>query len=100
MAGKRAKNLLLDIRALNRGEEYCTAHGTTLSRLVEDFLLALPESSAWSRPSEIKSPIVRRLKGATNSGAFHGPDAYGDYLYRRSRGEPVEEFLPRIIEES
>ncbi len=31
---------------------------------------------------------------------FDGPDAYGDYLYRLSRGEEVEEFLPRIIEES
>jgi hypothetical protein len=87
MSAKRAKNLLLDVDALNRAESYCQEHGMTLSRLVEDFLLALP--NAWSS-EEARSPIVRRLRSAVVAVPLD-PDAYGDYLYRRSRGKTRDE---------
>ena len=73
---KRAKNLLLEADALNRGEEYCKRHETTLSRLVNDFLLALPETQEGERA---KSPIVEQLRGAVINPAFTG-SRYSDYL--------------------
>jgi len=76
---KRAKNLLLDADALNRAESYCQEHGMTLSRLVNDFLLALPDT--YER-DPFKSPIVERLIYASAFGPFEG-DTYRDYLYRR-----------------
>jgi hypothetical protein len=54
---KGPKNLLLDDEALRRGEEYCEKHGTTLSRLVEDFLMALPPRR--SEPERATRPIRR-----------------------------------------
>jgi hypothetical protein len=77
MGKKRPKNLLLDDEALRRAEGYCAGRGTTLSRLVEDYLMALAEP----RSPEIKSPIVRRLLGAASRDPVE-PDAYRDYLRR------------------
>ena len=58
---------------------YCQEHGMTLSRLVNDFLLALPDT--YER-DPFKSPIVERLMYASAFGPFEG-DTYRDYLYRR-----------------
>lgn len=38
---RKPKNLFLDPVAVARGERYSRLHGTSLSRLVDDFLLAL-----------------------------------------------------------
>ncbi len=57
---KAAKNLYLDPEAIEHGERYARLHGTTLSRLVSDFLRALPLQRA---PQDL-SPTVRRLMGA------------------------------------
>jgi hypothetical protein len=78
MGRRRAKNLLLDKQTLNNAEEYCRQLGTPMSRLIEDFLEALPELYK----SEIKSPIVQRLYGATSSGPMKTDD-YRDFLYGR-----------------
>jgi hypothetical protein len=82
MGRRRPKNLLLDIAALNRGEEYCEQHGTTLSRLVEDFLFALP--SGWA--SKATSPIVQRIADSADYGRSR-TDAYREYLYGTDRIE-------------
>ena len=73
---RRPKNLLLDAEALGIGEGYCELHRTTLSRLVEDYLRALPPR--W--PFQARSPIVQRLRAAI---AFAEPssDTYRDYVY-------------------
>jgi hypothetical protein len=76
---KRPKNLLLDDGALDRAESYCKEHGTTLSRLVNDFLSALP---VMSDRDPFKSPIVERLLYASHYGQFEG-DRYRDYIYGR-----------------
>jgi hypothetical protein len=76
---KRPKNLLLDDEALSRAESYCREHGTTLSRLVNDFFLALPD---MDERDPFKSPIVERLMYASAYGPFEG-DTYRDYLYGR-----------------
>jgi hypothetical protein len=57
---KSAKNLYLDPEIIERGEEYGRLHGITLSRLVSDFLRALPLERD---PTEL-APVVRRLIGA------------------------------------
>lgn len=70
---KVSKNLFLDAVAVERGERYSAQHGTTLSRLVSDFLARLPEDTA----APDLSPTVRRLLGiAAGEG---GPDARDDY---------------------
>jgi len=56
---KRPKNLLLDPDAVARGERYSRLHGTNLSRLVGDFLRALPLDAERSA----LTPAVRRLWG-------------------------------------
>ena len=56
---KRPKKLLLDPDAVARGERYSRLHGTNLSRLVGDFLRALPLSADESS----LTPAVRRLWG-------------------------------------
>ena len=61
MTRKRPKNLLLSAEALNHGEEYAGRHGTTLSRLVEDYLLSLP--ALMESPYRIKSVVVAELYG-------------------------------------
>lgn len=76
---KRAKNLLLDDDAVGRAESYCREHDTSVSRLVNDFLSALP---TMSERDPFKSPIVKRLLYASHFGQFEG-DTYRDYLYRR-----------------
>jgi hypothetical protein len=55
-----AKNLYLDPEAIEHAEHYGRLHGTTLSRLVSDYLRALPlEGAKRDLP-----PSVRRLIGA------------------------------------
>lgn len=61
MPAKRPKNLLLDGDALVYGEAYASYHGTTLSRLVEDFLTTLPRITEPTY--QIKTAIVSELYG-------------------------------------
>jgi hypothetical protein len=74
---KRPKNLLLDAFALSDAEEWCRRNGTTLSRLVEDYMRALPVP--WH---DATSPIVQRLRGAAMIGSgAPGLDRYRDFVY-------------------
>lgn len=74
---KVAKNLLLDEDAVAAGERYSATHGTTLSRLVSDFLRRLPDEAP-----EITTPAVRRLYGLA-AGSTLGEADYRDYLARK-----------------
>jgi hypothetical protein len=56
---KKAKNLSLDRDSVERGERYSQRHGTNLSRLVGDFLRALPLGELRTA----QSPLVQRLRG-------------------------------------
>jgi hypothetical protein len=78
---KRAKNLLLEAEALSRGEEYCRKHETTLSRLVSDFLLALPKMYEGKQAT---SAVVQTLHGAANWGGMRG-ERYRDYLFKEHK---------------
>ena len=57
---KVAKNLFLDPAVIEHGAAYGKQHGTTLSRLVSDFLSALPLDT----PVHPVTPAVQRLLGA------------------------------------
>jgi hypothetical protein len=75
MGRRRAKNLLLDEEAVRWAEGYCEQHRTTLSRVVETYLITLPQYVYV----EVKSPIVQRLVGAASGNPLE-PGAYRDYL--------------------
>ncbi|HEY5218410.1 MAG TPA: DUF6364 family protein [Gemmatimonadaceae bacterium] len=78
---KKPKNLSLDPRVVARGERYSELHGTNLSRLVGDFLRALPVGE----PEPASSPIVRRLRGVAASGKG-SRDTYRQHLRRKYGG--------------
>ena len=75
---KRPKNLLLDPDAVARGERYSRLHGTNLSRLVGDFLHALPLGA-----EELAlTPAVRRLWGVA-AGSDTGRELHPQHLSRK-----------------
>lgn len=75
---KRPTNLSLDVDALERAERYSRRHGTSLSKLVNEYLRSLP-NDADVRPL---SPVVRRLRGvAAQSKA--GQEEYRRHLGRK-----------------
>ena len=79
---KVAKNLSLEPEAVKRGERYGRLHGTNLSRLVSDFLRALPLEPPDERAL---SPVVRRLRGAAAGGTIDETH-YREHLYRKYGG--------------
>ena len=86
---KVAKNLLLDVEAVERGERYSTLHDTTLSKLVSDFLAGLPVDAA----EEALPPAVRRLIGIgvpkDGSPAADVSD-HREHLWRKHGGSTTE----------
>lgn len=79
---RKPRNLSLDPKAVARGEQYSKRVGTTLSRLVEDFLRALPTG----RSAEAKSPLVRRLHGVAATARSSSTSDFHDYLHRKYGG--------------
>lgn len=79
---KKPKNLSLEPDAVARGERYSKLHGTNLSRLVSDFLRALPLEGM----KEPLSPAVRRLRGIA-AGSKSDRSTYREYLHRKYVGE-------------
>ncbi|MGQ0714936.1 MAG: DUF6364 family protein [Gemmatimonadaceae bacterium] len=75
---KRPTNLSLDVDALERGEIYSRLHGTSVSRLVNDYLRSLPADERL----EPLSPVVRRLRGIA-AGAEAASEEYRRHLRRK-----------------
>jgi len=75
---RKPKNLSLAPDAIQRGELYSQIHGTSLSRLVSDFLRRLPLGDQALG----LSPAVLRLRGVASSAS---PDdtAYHEHLSRK-----------------
>lgn len=73
---KVAKNLFLDPAVIARGTAYGAQHGTTLSRLVSDFLRGLP----LEVPAHPVSPAVQRLLGAALPAGITAGDMHGGGL--------------------
>jgi hypothetical protein len=99
---KRPRNLSLSSAAIERGEAYSSARGTTLSALVEQFLRALPSPAgdddetldpAERRRREIEyvrasssSPVVRELAGLLSSsdpGDEDPRELYREHIWKR-----------------
>ncbi|MCC6929046.1 MAG: hypothetical protein IT359_08670 [Gemmatimonadaceae bacterium] len=74
-SAKKPRNLTLDDEAMSRGEQYSRQHGTSVSRLVGDFLRALPLEPR----RRSLSPAVRRLLGVAAGGDAER-DAYRAHL--------------------
>jgi hypothetical protein len=62
---KQTKNLSLDPEAIERGERYSKLHDTSVSQLVNRFLLGLP---IGEEDQNNFSPTVRRLIGVAPDG--------------------------------
>lgn len=61
MGTKKPKNLLLDTKTVADAELYAQKHGTSLSRIVEDYLRTLPK---LDQPVyDVRSPLVAELYG-------------------------------------
>lgn len=83
---KRATNLTLDPEAIARGDQYSARMGISLSKLVSDFLSALPEAGAEETQQSL-TPLVRRLHGiACTAGDVDEKEEYRRHL-RRKYGE-------------
>ena len=68
---RRARNLSLTPEAIERGETYSAARGTTLSALVEEFLRGLPVAAAIEDstvdPRERRRREIEELRAHTTS---------------------------------
>lgn len=73
---KVVKNLTLDPEAVRKGERYSRKKGTSISQIVSDFLLRLPDEGQ-SR----LSPAVGRLLGIAAGKADES--AYHHYLEKK-----------------
>lgn len=73
------KNLSLDPLAVERGERYSRRHGTSISRLVSDFLNRLPDGG---EATEL-APAVKRLLGIAKGGPSQ--NEYLRYLEKKYR---------------
>lgn len=70
-ARRRPRNLSLTPEAIQRGEEYSVARGTTLSAVVEQFLRGLPVATATDDstldPQERRRREIEALRARTTS---------------------------------
>lgn len=86
-AAMRVWRLSLPAMAIARGEEYARRHGISLSKLVGNFLSALPLDEGTEGGL---SPAVRRLYGVAAGArdrAVPGADDYRQHLYRKHTGD-------------
>jgi hypothetical protein len=66
---KQRINITVDPAVVERARRYTERHGTSISRLVTDYLAQLPmEDEAGVEAGERLTPTVRRLLGAARGG--------------------------------
>jgi hypothetical protein len=73
---KQKLTLSLDRSVVERARRYSERHGTSVSRLVEDFLVRLAPVEDDLDPESL-APTVRRLIGVARGA---DPSAYREYL--------------------
>jgi hypothetical protein len=78
---RESLNLSVERTSIERARRYIEAHSTSISRLVDEFLAALPLDEV--RPDDL-SPIVRRLYGIT-AGAADVEDYHAHLLQKYGR---------------
>jgi hypothetical protein len=78
---KESLNLSVERASVERARRYAELHGTSISRLVDEFLGSLPLESG-RRPRDAYPPVVRRLIGVA-AGSSLGVDDYHEYLEQK-----------------
>ena len=78
---RRATNLTLSPEAMAKADRVAAARGTSVSRLVDDLLSALPDADARPLADEL-TPAVRRLLGVVRDSALTEQD-YRQHLARK-----------------
>jgi len=78
---RRATNLTLSPEAMEKADRVAAARGTSVSRLVDDLLSALPDAEARPLAAEL-TPAVRRLLGVVRDSALTEHD-YRQHLVRK-----------------
>lgn len=73
---KRSFNMYLDEASIARAERYSERHGTSVSKLVDDFLSRLPETN--DEAGGPLTPTVQRLLGVARGDVDR--DDYRDHL--------------------
>ncbi len=74
--------LSVDDTIIRRAKRYAKARGTSVSRLVEQFLSLVPNERPGDGPSDAAPPILRRLRGSLKGVET---DDYLRYLERKYR---------------
>lgn len=82
IVAKARLNLSIERAALDRGRRYSELHGTSISRLVNDFLAGLPLEEVTS--DEELTPTVTRLLGVAERGPDR--DEYRRHLLEKHGG--------------
>jgi hypothetical protein len=80
-AAKKPTNLSLDPEAVARGERFAERHGTSLSRVVNRFLLSLPEINESELLAQL-TPTVRRFYGVAE-GSSADRETYRAHLRKK-----------------
>lgn len=77
---KRSFNMYLDEASIARAERYSEKHGTSVSKLVDDFLAHLPGEGEEGLPRRL-TPTVERLLGVAEGEIDR--DDYRDHLLEK-----------------
>jgi hypothetical protein len=78
---RRPTNLTLSPEAMEKADRVAAARGTSVSRLVDDLLSALPDADARLLAEEL-TPAVKRLLGVARESALSEQD-YRQHLIRK-----------------
>jgi hypothetical protein len=78
---KESLNLSVERASVERARRYAELHGTSISRLVDEFLGSLPLDTPHRRRSDLP-PVVRRLIGVAAGGSV-GVEDYHEHLEQK-----------------
>jgi hypothetical protein len=79
---KQRINITVDPAVVERARRYTERHGTSISRLVTEYLAQLPlEDEAGVEAEERLTPTVRRLLGVARGGGDR--EGYRQYLVEK-----------------
>jgi len=76
---RESLNLSIERTSIERARRYSEIHGTSISRLVDEFLASLPVEEP---ARDDLSPVVRRLYGIAKGGSL-GIEDYHEYLMKK-----------------
>jgi len=73
--------LSIDKEIIERAKEYARNKNTSLSNLIENYLVSVTKASS-SRDNEI-TPLVKSLSGVLNLSEIDSKKSYSDYLNKK-----------------